>query len=213
MCTPEPECTRRYQPRLNLDERIGGVFESLMALPEDGRKAEIVFLIQLGYLIKKALGQAHATAVAAALLAAVGAASGHLFARGEGARGKHSARGRITRRYQPRLNLDVRLGEIFQELMALPEEARQTEIRFLMQLGYWAKKALCNGLPAAIASIPFASGGVTSESPAVRAPDSCGAELKRGGVTAEESAGAALAFLQGWCVDDDAFELSESSGA
>lgn len=209
MSKPESECTRRYQPRLNLDERIGEVFDSLMALPEDARKAEIVFLMQLGYLIKKALGHSLATAVAAALLAAVGASSGHFYdARGEAPR---RARSRISRRYQPRLNLDVRMGEVFQDLIALPEEARKTEITFLMQLGYWTKKALGNGLPGAIASVPFALDGLATEGPAVRGADSPSAKPKLSGLTEDESAGAAMASLQGWCVDDDAFESAEPS--
>jgi len=110
-----------------------------------------------------------------------------------------------ARRYQPRLSLDSRMGEVFEELMALPEEVRKTELTFLVQLGFLTKKAL--GQTAA-ASITAALGAPSQLSVAGQAQDrEAGPPVvhptKR---SAEEMAGAAVASLQGWSVDDDAFQ-------
>ena len=115
-----------------------------------------------------------------------------------------------TRRYQPRLSLDDRMGEVFEELMALPEGARKAELAFLLQLGFVTKKA--------IGQIGAASITATLGAPSRLAETVAGSGHRAGPPvapptrhSAEEMAEAAVASLQGWSVDDDAFHELESS--
>jgi hypothetical protein len=107
-------------------------------------------------------------------------------------------------RYQPRLNLDERAGEFFEPLMELPEKYRRAEMINLMQTGHWARKMLAQALPPAIAAL-LASNGLPSG--LVPMGESTGTAKGKGSPvprSAEESAGAAVACLDGWSVDDEA---------
>jgi len=109
-----------------------------------------------------------------------------------------------TRRYQPRLSLDDRLGEVFEELMALPEELRKHELTFLVQLGFLTKKAMAHGAANAITSTlgtpSHVAAGNQVPREAVPAPAKPAATQ-----SAEEMAGSAVASLDGWVVEDESF--------
>ena len=49
---------KRYQPRISLDPRMGELWDSLMRLPEPCRKSQLLFLLQLGFTVQKALHRA-----------------------------------------------------------------------------------------------------------------------------------------------------------
>lgn len=49
---------KRYQPRISLDPRMGELWDSLMSLPEPCRKSQLLFLLQLGFTVQKALNRA-----------------------------------------------------------------------------------------------------------------------------------------------------------
>ena len=109
-----------------------------------------------------------------------------------------------TRRYQPRLSFDDRMGEVFEELMSLPEELRKTELTFLVQLGFLTKKSLAQSaamsIAASLAAQAAAAGTGNNAKPSE--PGLQDDQSKRP-QTAEEMAGAAVATLAGWAVDDE----------
>jgi hypothetical protein len=83
---------KRYQPRISLDPRMGELWDWLMSLPEPCRKSQLLFLLQLGFTVHKALDRAVPAGLTNALgteAVALPPASSSLVATGHAATGAH----------------------------------------------------------------------------------------------------------------------------
>lgn len=99
-------------------------------------------------------------------------------------------------RYQPRLSFDERMGELWTSLMTLPDEARKTELMFLVQLGFTVKRALANG-----ALIP--STGTNSHAMAASTKPLGQSKRFPAGLDEKDIAVESAALLDGFNLDDN----------